>query len=93
MLKEDIPDQSAKVADPSPMQILAVLADAFRDQAAMMKSIESKMAREETQARIKSSLTEVLAGVETIALRQQESFQAILAKIDRNPPSKDGGKK
>jgi transcriptional regulator with XRE-family HTH domain len=68
---ESLPDDGLEKvpknpADPTPMEILKVLAEAFRDQAkafadqaAMMKNIESKMALE-------TSLQETLAGVETI---------------------------
>jgi transcriptional regulator with XRE-family HTH domain len=75
-------------SEPTAMQILSMLAEAFKDQAAAfkdqaaamkaqadtMRSIESKMALE-------SSLQETLAGVETIADRQEKAIETMNASF------------
>lgn len=79
-------------------QVISILAgalkdqaDAFKAQAELMKSIESKMAREDTQAKIEekikevfeatvgsnSNLTYVLAAVKKISIRQDSAMKEI----------------
>lgn len=64
-------------ADPSPMQILAVLAEAFKAQAEMMRNIEKEMARKDIQATMSANLIEVLAGVEVLSLGQEKGLAEI----------------
>lgn len=96
-------EQQHEKADPSAMQILAVLADAFRDQAALMKNIESKMAREDTQATIEkevkglaTNLNVAQADIEKISLVQDRTEKVLnyLAELTagKNPPSKGSDK-
>ena len=77
------PRHASEKLEPTPMQILSVLADAFKAQADLMKSMESKMALE-------SSLQEVLAGVETIADRQGFAIQKILDDLAELKRRKNG---
>lgn len=53
---ESLAQPDASIPEPTPMQILAVLADAFKAQAEMMRNIESKMAQETTQAIIQEAV-------------------------------------
>jgi transcriptional regulator with XRE-family HTH domain len=69
--------------EPTSKQILMVLAEAFRSQTGIIKSMESKMALE-------TSLQEVLAGVETIVDRQGPAIQKILGDLDELKRRKNG---
>lgn len=60
--------------DPTPMQILSVLAGAFKDQAETLRiqvgilgTINKEMARQDSQARLEANLNETLAGVEFVS--------------------------
>ncbi|HSW70854.1 MAG TPA: hypothetical protein VLH77_02620 [Gammaproteobacteria bacterium] len=68
-------------------------ADGFRALAIILERMESKMARQESQAIIEANLQEVLAGVETIADRQGDAIKQILSDLSelkekKNAPSK-----
>lgn len=85
------------LAEPSPMQILATLAEAFKDQARafaaqadVLKSIENKMAQENTQARIDTNLKKVFAGIETIGEIQGQAIKKILADLAEIKGGKKG---
>lgn len=75
-----IANAGTSFTQPTAMNILATLAEAFKDQARVvavqadiMKSIESKMARADALATIDTNLIRTLAGVERIAIVQDRS--------------------
>ena len=86
---------SAGVLDPSPMQILSLLAQAFKDQAAahkehaetlklqadILRSIESKMARQDTQEEISKRAEYIQANLESLSSGHQ--LVAIRQAVDR----------
>lgn len=103
---EEIENLSAKeIKEPTPMQILSVLADAFKAQTTILQSIESKMAQESTQAKIvdqttkiQFSLQDVQGKVTTLWERQHlaiEEMREHFAKlgVHKIPASEDAHKK
>lgn len=85
----------SQISEPTPMQILAVLADALKAQAEIMRSIESKMAQESTQAiidkklsAVEDKITEALAGIDTIVDQADEILRKFPSQI-----SKEGSEK
>lgn len=80
-----------KTSEPSAMQILKVLADAFRDQATVisvqaeiLRSIEEKMAREATLARMEPNLMRTLAAALTVAKGQEDAMKELRGLL--SPP-------
>jgi hypothetical protein len=69
--------------EPSAMQILSVLADAFKAQTEIIKSIESKMARESTLATISTNLQKAMLDVQTLSSRQLGVAPTVLASLER----------
>lgn len=76
--------------EPTPMQILSVLAQAFKDQAAaltiqsdILRSIESKVARE-------SSLVSLREDVRAISARQKGTGDVLLRSLERLEKKKKG---
>lgn len=92
-------------AEPTPMHILSVLAQAFKDQAKafadqaeIMRSIESKMAQETTQANMETNLKAVRKDVTTLVERQSLAVEEMRDHFDqlgiqRKNASKDVRKK
>lgn len=67
--------------EPTPMQILAILAEAFKAQTEIVKSIEKNMARQESQARMETNLNRVFGGLETVGERQGHAIKQILGDL------------
>lgn len=85
-------------AEPTPMQILAVLAEAFRTQAEILRSIESKMARADALATVDTNLIRTLAVVESARIVQDRSQIELLDHLRKlssgtAPPSQAEGRK
>jgi transcriptional regulator with XRE-family HTH domain len=101
---ENIPKNDQEM-EPSPMQLLAGLTEGFKAIAETMKSIESKMAQEKTQAKIADqttkiqfSLQDVQGKVTTLWERQHlaiEEMREHFAKlgVHKIPASEDAHKK
>lgn len=83
-------DGASDEAQPSVMQILSVLAEAFKAQAEIMKSIESKMAQEKTQARMEINLNKVFGALEAIGDRQDDATKKILSDLAQIKGKKNG---
>lgn len=67
--------------DPTPMQILAVMAEAFKAHARTMENIEKNMARADSQARVEVNLQRVFGGVEAIGEQQDHALKKILEDL------------
>lgn len=82
-LKKRVGENSdiSKDGEPTPMQILAVLADAFRAQAEMMRDIRNEMARADTQARMETNLNRVFGGLEAVGEIQDHAIKKILSDL------------
>lgn len=77
-----LPETSKAEVEPTTMQILAALAEAFknqaealRTQAEIMKIIEKNMARADSQARSELSLTDIRKDVTTLVERQELAIE------------------
>lgn len=85
-------------AEPSAMQILSVLAEAFKAQAEIMRNIEKNMARADTQATMDANLVRTLTGVEVLNQDSQKllkllSEAASTSKAHKAPLSRGDDKK
>ena len=69
--------------EPTMKEILMVLAKGFTAQAETLKSIESKMARQDSQANIEANLGLVLETLRTVAVRQEADEEIMLASLSR----------
>lgn len=77
----EISKEALKEGEPTPMQILAILAEAFKAQTEIVKSIEKNMARQESQARMETNLNRVFGGLETVGDRQGHAIKQILGEL------------
>jgi len=99
--KSEMEPAGAPIAEPTPMQIVASLAEAFkaqaetaRMQAEILKSIEAKMARAETQTKMDVSLADVQEKMTTVWRRQELGIEEFRDRLDRIEAAKaaPGGK-
>lgn len=84
--------------EPSMASIMMVLAEGYKAQVDTIKSIESKMAQESTQATIAANLNFVVAAVKKISSRQDSGLKEIQTefshlRFDKTGPSQDEGNK
>jgi transcriptional regulator with XRE-family HTH domain len=70
--------------DPTPMQLLAGLTKGFEAIAETMKSIENKMAREDTQATIKKAVDKIVSNLPALLNRQDSGFGLVIELLKRD---------
>lgn len=96
-IAEDAPRSQKNEQDATAMQILAGLTEGFKAIAETMRSIESKMAREETLTTMDASLKRTLAAALTVAKGQEDAMKELRnlfsqAKAQKTDPSGGSGK-
>lgn len=74
-------DEEGRGDEATTRDILKVMAEAFKAQTEIIKSIENKMAREDTQADMKTNLDEVRSIVDKLSKGQNKGVELLLKEF------------